>query len=151
MGRVIATNKKAYFNFFIEETFEAGIELQGSEVKSIRNGNISLNESYAIIKNGEAFLLNAHIAPYDKGSHYNPDPKRTRRLLLHKREILKIQSKIQEKGYTLVATKAYFKQALVKVELGIAKGKQLYDKRRAIQEKEQKRTVDRMIKEQKYR
>lgn len=151
MGRVIATNKKAYFNFFIEETFEAGIELQGSEVKSIRNGNISLNESYAIIKNGEAFLLNVHIAPYEKGSHYNPDPKRTRRLLLHKREILKIQSKIQEKGYTLVATKVYFKQALVKVELGIAKGKQLYDKRRAIQEKEQKRTVDRMIKEQKYR
>lgn len=151
MGKIAATNKKAYFDFFIEETFEAGIELQGSEVKSIRNGNVNLKDSYAIIKNGEAFLINAHISPYEKGSHYNPEPKRTRRLLLHKKEIEKIRAKIQEKGYTLVATKIYFKKALVKVELGIAKGKQLYDKRRTIQEKEQKRSIDRMLKEQKYK
>lgn len=149
--KIVTTNKKAYFDYFIEETYEAGIELQGSEVKSIRGGHMNLKDSYAIVKGNEIFLINAHISPYEKGSHYNPEPKRARRLLLHKEEIRKIKAKVAEKGYTLVATKVYFKQALVKVELGIGKGKQNFDKRRAIQEKEQKRSVDRMLKEQKYK
>ncbi|MBO7156453.1 MAG: SsrA-binding protein SmpB, partial [Clostridia bacterium] len=122
MIKVIATNKKAYHDYFIEDTYEAGIELKGSEVKSIRLGNINLKDSYAIIKNGEVMLQGVHISPYEKGSHFNPDAKRTRRLLLHKKEILKLKQKVQEKGFTLVVTKVYLKGSLVKAELGIAKG-----------------------------
>lgn len=151
MGRIVATNKKAYFDFVIEDTYEAGIELQGSEVKSIRLGNVNLKDSYAIVKNGEVFVLGLHISTYEKSSHYNHDPKRIRRLLLHKREIWKISAQIEQKGYTLVVTKMYFKKSLVKVELAVAKGKQLYDKRKTLMEKEQKRAVDRMLKEQNYK
>lgn len=147
MIKVISTNKKAYHDYFIEATYEAGISLAGSEVKSLRLGNVNLKDSYAIIKNGEVFLMGAHISPYDKGSYFNPEPRRTRRLLLHKQEIVKLRSKVNEKGYTLVVTKIYFKDALVKVELGLAKGKEGHDKRDALKEREQKRMIERVLKE----
>ena len=147
----IVRNKKAYHDYFIENTFEAGVALQGSEVKSVRLGNVNLKDSYAVIKNGEVFLVGAHISPYDKGSHFNPDPKRMRRLLLHKSEILKLKQKVQEKGYTLVVTRLYFKDALVKAELALARGKEGQDKRRQIKEREEKRNIQRIIKESNYR
>ncbi|MBQ4072479.1 MAG: SsrA-binding protein SmpB [Clostridia bacterium] len=151
MIKVIATNKKAYHDYFIEDTFEAGIQLAGSEVKSIRGGNINLKDSYAIVKNGEIFLAGCHISPYEKGSHFNPDAKRMRRLLLHKKEILKLKQKVAEKGYTLVVTKVYFKESLVKAELGLAKGKEGHDKRQVLKEKEQKRQIERALKEINYK
>ncbi len=151
MIKVIANNKKAFHDYFIEDTYEAGIQLAGSEVKSIRLGNINLKDSYAIIKNGEVWLAGAHISPYEKGSHFNPDAKRMRRLLLHKKEILKLKQKVAEKGYTLVVTKVYFKDSLVKAELGLAKGKEGHDKRQVLKEKEQKRQIDRALKEINYR
>lgn len=142
---VVATNKKAYHEFFIEETFEAGIQLVGSEVKSIRNGGVNLKDSFAIVKNGELFLINAHISPYKMGSFYNPDPRRERRLLMHKREIDRIAGKVQQKGYSIVVTKMYFKQSLVKVEVALAKGKELHDKRNALKEKQLNREVSRTL------
>ena len=142
---VVATNKKAYHEFFIEETFEAGIQLVGSEVKSIRNGGVNLKDSFAIVKNGELFLINAHISPYKMGSFYNPDPRRERRLLMHKREIDRIAGKVQQKGYAIVVTKMYFKQSLVKVEVASAKGKELHDKRNALKEKQLNREVSRAL------
>lgn len=142
---VVATNKKAYHEFFIEETFEAGIQLAGSEVKSIRNGGVNLKDSFAIVKNGELFLINAHISPYKMGSFYNPDPRRERRLLMHKREIDRIAGKVQQKGYAIVVTKMYFKQSLVKVEVALAKGKELHDKRNALKEKQLNREVSRAL------
>lgn len=142
---VVATNKKAYHEFFIEETFEAGIQLVGSEVKSIRNGGVNLKDSFAIVKNGELFLINAHISPYKMGSFYNPDPRRERRLLMHKREIDRIAGKVQQKGYSIVVTKMYFKQSLVKVEVALAKGKELHDKRNALKEKQLNREVNRAL------
>ncbi len=151
MTVTIVRNKKAYHDYFIENTFEAGVALQGSEVKSVRLGNVNLKDSYAVIKNGEVFLVGAHISPYDKGSHFNPDPKRMRRLLLHKSEILKLKQKVQEKGYTLVVTRLYFKDALVKAELALARGKEGQDKRRQIKEREEKRNIQRIIKESNYR
>lgn len=149
--RTIATNKKAYHDFFIEDTFEAGIELCGAEVKSIRLGNVNLKDSYAIIKNGEIVLLGAHISPYKMASLYRPDPTRSRRLLLHKHEINKLKAKVQQKGYTLVVTKLYFKGGLVKAELGLAKGKEGQDKRRDLLEKDTKRQVERALKETNFR
>jgi SsrA-binding protein len=149
--KTIVTNKKAYRDFFIEETYEAGIELLGSEVKSVRLGNINLKESYAVVKNGEVLLLNAHISPYKMASMYRPDPYRTRRLLLHRHEINKIKAKVEQKGYTLVVTKLYFKEGLIKAELGVAKGKEGQDKRRDIMEKDTKREIQRALKEQNYR
>ena len=142
---VVATNKKAYHEFFIEETFEAGIQLVGSEVKSIRNGGVNLKDSFAIVKNGELFLINAHISPYKMESFYNPDPRRERRLLMHKREIDRIAGKVQQKGYSIVVTKMYFKQSLVKVEVALAKGKELHDKRNALKEKLLNREVSRAL------
>lgn len=147
MIKRVAQNKKAYHDYFIEETFEAGIALEGSEVKSLRLGNVNLKDSYAVIRNGEVFLVGAHISPYAKGSRFNPDPKRSRRLLLHKKEILKLQQKVQEKGYTLVVTSIYFKTGLAKAELALAKGKEGRDKRRDIKERDEKRSVMRAIKE----
>ena len=143
--RVIATNKKAYHDFFIEDTFEAGIQLVGSEVKSLRNGGLNLKDSFAIIKNGEVFLVGAHISPYKMGSCFNPDPRRDRRLLLHKKEIARLRGKVEQKGYALVVTKAYFKQSLVKVELALAKGKEAHDKRQALKEKQVERDVRRAL------
>ena len=142
---VVATNKKAYHEFFIEETFEAGIQLVGIEVKSIRNGGVNLKDSFAIVKNGELFLINAHISPYKMGSFYNPDPRRERRLLMHKREIDRIAGKVQQKGYSIVVTKMYFKQSLVKVEVALAKGKELHDKRNALKEKQLNHEVSRAL------
>ena len=124
MERIITTNKKAYHDYFVEETYEAGIALVGSEVKSVRQGAVNLKDSYAVVKNGEVLLLGAHISPYEKGSYFNADPYRTRKLLLNRSEINKIRGKIEIKGYTLVPLKMYFKKALVKVELGICKDKQ---------------------------
>jgi SsrA-binding protein len=137
--KAIATNKEAYHNYFILDTYEAGIQLTGTEVKSARAGRVNLKDSYALVRDGEAWLLNAHISPYSHGNRENHDPDRDRRLLLHKKEIIRLQSKIQEKGLTIVPTKLYFKGNLIKCELGIAKGKKLYDKRAD----EAKKTQDR--------
>lgn len=136
---MIATNREAYYHFHILETFEAGLQLVGTEVKSLREGRINLKDAYAIVKDGEGWLLNAHISPYSHGNRQNHDPLRSRKLLLHKAELRKLFNFIQEKGLTLVPTKLYFKNGRVKVEIGVAKGKKLYDKR----ETEQKRTVER--------
>ncbi len=149
--KTIALNKEARHNFFIEDTYEAGIELVGSEVKSIRLGKVNLRDSYAILKDNEIFLLGAHISPYEKGSHFNVEAKRTRKLLLHRYEINKIRGKVQIKGFTLVVTKMYLKQGLVKVELAIASGKEGRDKRNDIKERDAKRMTQRIIKETNYR
>lgn len=147
MEKIVATNKKAYHDYFVEETYEAGIVLTGTEVKSIRLGQVNLRDSYALIKNGEVYLLGTHVSPYEKGSYNNTDARRTRKLLLRKNEILKLKAKTEQKGYTLVPLKMYFKEALLKVEIGLCKGKELHDKRAAIKEKEEKRTVERVRKE----
>ncbi len=146
-NRVIATNKKAYHEYFIEDTYDAGIQLVGHEVKSLRLGNVNLKDSFAIVKGGEVFLMNVHISPYKMATMFPIDPRRNRRLLLHKDEILKMRAKVEQKGYTLVPLKIYFKEALVKVEIGVAKGKELYDKRKSIAEKENKRNLDRVLKQ----
>ena len=147
MEKLIATNKKAYHDYFIEDTYEAGVVLVGCEVKSVRAGAVNLRDSFVIIKNGEVWMLNVHIAPYKMGSYNNVDSKRTRKLLLNKREINKLRGKVEQKGYTLIPLKIYFKDALVKVEIGLCKGKELHDKRAAIKEKEVKRSIDRTLKE----
>ena len=144
--RLIANNKKAYHDYFIEDTYEAGIELAGTEVKSMRMGKCSIKESFIQIDRGEVFVYGMHISPYEKGNIFNKDPLRTRKLLLHQYEIRKIAAKIAEKGYTLVPLKVYFKGSLVKVEIGIAKGKKLYDKRQDIAKKDQKREAEREFK-----
>lgn len=144
--RLIANNKKAYHDYFIEDTYEAGIELAGTEVKSMRMGKCSIKESFIQIDRGEVFVYGMHISPYEKGNIFNKDPLRTRKLLLHQYEIRKIAGKIAEKGYTLVPLKVYFKGSLVKVEVGIAKGKKLYDKRQDIAKKDQKREAEREFK-----
>ena len=144
--RLIANNKKAYHDYFIEDTYEAGIELAGTEVKSMRMGKCSIKESFIQIDRGEVFVYGMHISPYEKGNIFNKDPLRTRKLLLHQYEIRKIAGKIAEKGYTLVTLKVYFKVSLVKVEIGIAKGKKLYDKRQDIAKKDQKREAEREFK-----
>ncbi len=127
--KVVTTNREAYHNYFIDETYEAGLILTGTEVKSLRDGRINLKDAYVIIKEGEAWLINCHISPYSHGNRENHVPTRTRKLLLHKKEIARLGSKVQEKGLTLVATKVYFKQGRAKVEVGLARGKKLYDKR----------------------
>lgn len=142
----ICANKKAYHDYFIEDTYEAGIVLAGAEVKSLRLGNCNLKDSYVVIKNGELWLYGFHISPYEKGSFFTPDARRDRKLLMHKAEIRKLKVKIDQKGYTIVPTKLYFKQGLVKVEIGVAKGKELHDKRRSLEEKQNKREMDRAIK-----
>ena len=146
MIKVVATNKKAYHDYFVEDTYEAGIVLVGCEVKSVRLGAVNLRDSYVIVKNGEVFLLGMHISPYKMGSYFNPDPRRTRKLLLNRSEINKLRGKVEQKGYTLIPLKIYFKDALVKIELGVCKGKELHDKRAAIKERESKREVARVLK-----
>jgi SsrA-binding protein len=145
--KIVATNRKAFHNFSIEERFEAGIVLKGSEVKSLRNGNVSLKESYALVERGEVYLYNMHIAPYEKASAYSPDPKRKRKLLLHKWEIKRLIGKVRERGYTLVPLKVYFKGPFAKIELGLAKGKKKYDRRRELAEKAEERELERALKE----
>lgn len=144
--QIICNNKKVYFEYFIEETLEAGIVLVGSEVKSIRNGGMSLLDSFIIIKNGEVFLKNAYIKPFDKTSSFAPDVRRDRKLLLSKKEIEKLGRQMKTKGYTIVATKAYFKSNKVKVEIALAKGKKLYDKKDTLKEKSQKREIEQATK-----
>lgn len=145
--KIVCTNRKAYHNYHIEETTEAGISLYGTEVKSLRQGRANLADSYAIIKDGEAFLLNAHIGPYSHGNIQNHDPVRKRKLLLNKKEISKLLGKLTNKGYTLVALKFYFiEKGIVKVELGLAKGKRQYEKKEAIKEREARREMDKVMK-----
>ena len=145
-SRLIANNKKAYHDYFIEDTYEAGIELAGTEVKYMRMGKCSIKESFVQIEHGEVFVYGMHISPYEKGNIFNKDPLRTRKLLLHQYEIRKIAAKIAEKGFTLVPLKVYFKGSLVKVEIGIAKGKKLYDKRQTIAKNDQRREAEREFK-----
>ena len=149
--RVAATNRTAFHNYFIEDRYEAGIELFGTEVKSIRQGKLNLKDSFCHVKNGELFLYGMHISPYEKGNIFNKDPLRTRKLLMHKREILKLRAKIQQDGYSLIPLSVYFKHAKVKVELGLARGKKLYDKRASAAERDAKRDMDRAMKTQRYR
>ena len=131
-SRLIANNKKAYHDYFIEEKYEAGVSLHGTEVKSLRMGKCSIKESFIRIENGEVYVYGMHISPYEKGNIFNKDPLRPKKLLMHRAEIRKLQGKIAEKGYTLVPLQVYFKNSLVKVEIGLAKGKKLYDKRQDI-------------------
>lgn len=140
---LIAVNRKAFHDYFIEDTYEAGIVLAGSEVKSLRLHNVSFVDSYVQIEGTDVILINLNITPYEKGSYFNLPAKRERRLLLHKKEINKLKALVERKGYTLVPTRLYFKQSLVKVEIGVAQGKHTYDKRRAIMEKDLKRNDER--------
>ena len=143
----VATNRKAYHDYFIEETIEAGLVLQGTEVKSLRLGLANLSDSYAIVKKDEIFLLNASISPYPHGNIMNHEPLRTRKLLLHREEIRKLINKIMQKGFTLIPLKIYFSRGKAKALIGLAKGKKAYDKRETIKEKESKREVERAVKE----
>ena len=146
--KLIASNKKAYHDYFIDETFECGIELTGSEVKSLRDSHASLRESYATVRRSEVWMLGVHIAPYSHGNRANVDPDRARKLLMHKKEIRYLIGKTKERGYTLVPLRMYFSASnLVKVELGLARGKKLYDKRADIAAKDQKRDVERALRE----
>lgn len=143
--QVIAVNRQAYHDFFVERTVEAGISLVGTEIKSIRDGKVNLRGSYAIIRNGELWLENAHIAVYEHGNRYNHEPLRNRKLLLHRREIEQLQAKVSAKGMTLVSLKLYLKHGRAKIELGLCRGKKLYDKREAIAERDVKREIERVI------
>ncbi len=143
--KIISNNRKAFYNFFISDQVEAGIVLEGSEVKSVRAGGVSLVDSFVVVKNGEMFLKNAYIKPYEKTSSFKPDERRTRKLLLNKAEIQKFERMTKEKGFTIVATKMYFKNGKVKVEIGLAKGKKLYDKRTTLKEKAIKRDMERNV------
>ena len=144
--KLVTNNKKAFHNFFISDLYECGIELKGSEVKSIRNGGVSLNESFVQIKNGEVFVNNMYIKPYENTTSFVLDSNRIRKLLLHKAEIDKLERKVKEKGFSLVPTKVYFKDGRVKVEIGLAKGKKLYDKREVLKEKSVKKDIERAVK-----
>ncbi len=144
--KLVANNKKAYHDYFIEEKYEAGIALHGTEVKSLRMGKCSVKEAFIRIENGEVFVYGMHVSPYEKGNIFNKDPLRVRKLLLHRREINKLSGKIAEKGYTLVPLQVYFKDGRAKVEIGLAKGKKLYDKRQDIAKKDQRREAEKEFK-----
>ncbi len=145
--KVIATNRKAYHEYQFHDTYEAGLVLVGSEIKSIRAGQVSLQDGFVLLEGGEAWLMNVHIAPYEPASRQNHDPKRRRKLLLHRREIERLQSRVQEKGYTLIPIRLYLKNSRAKVEIALARGKKLYDKREAIAKRDVKRQVERALKE----
>ena len=147
MGQTITVNRAARHEYFVLETYEAGIELYGTEIKSIRNGSVNLKESWADIQNGEVFINGMHISPYEKGNIFNREPFRVRKLLLHKKEINKLAGRIKQDGLTLIPLSLYFKKQYVKVELGLCKGKKLYDKREAMAKRDAKRDIDRAIKE----
>ena len=144
--KLSANNKKAYHDFFIDETYECGIALHGTEVKSMRMGKCSIKEAFVRIEDGEVFVYGMHVSPYEKGNIFNKDPLRVKKLLLHKYEINKLLGKIKEKGYTLVPLQVYFKDGKVKVEIGLARGKKLYDKREAIAKKDQRREAEKEFK-----
>lgn len=144
--KLVANNKKAYFDYFIEDKYEAGVALHGTEVKSIRMGKCSIKESYIKIEDGEVYIYGMHISPYEKGNIFNKDPMRVKKLLMHKYEINKIAGKLQQKGLTLVPLQVYLKGSLVKVEVGVARGKKLYDKREDIAKKDMKREAEKEFK-----
>ena len=145
--KVIAKNRKANFEYFIEESFEAGIALTGSEIKSVRAGQVSLQEAYIQIDGQQAFLVNCHIAPYQFGSYSDHDPKRPRKLLLHKKEIRRLWAEVRQRGVTIIPVKMYLKNGKAKLEIAIAKGKKLYDKRESIAKKDQQRDVERQLRD----
>ncbi len=145
--KIIAQNRKAYHDYFIEETYEAGIVLKGTEIKSIRAGRVNLKDSFARVENGEVFLYNMHISPYEQGNRYNHDPLRTRKLLLHRREINKLIGLTKEAGYALIPLKIYIKNGYAKIELALAKGKKKYDKREQLKKREAQREIERAFKE----
>ena len=145
--KIIALNRKARHDFFVEDTYEAGIALFGTEVKSLRQGAVNLKDSYCYIKNGEIFSTGIHISPYEKGNIFNKEPRRERKLLMHKREIMKLGGLVAQKGYTLVPLSLYFSGKNVKVELGLCRGKKLYDKRDSLAEKQADREMDRRMKD----
>lgn len=144
--KVVAKNSKAYHDYFIEDKYEAGIELAGTEVKSIRLGHVNLKDSFCVVKDGEMSVIGMHISPYEKGNIFNKDPMRQRRLLMHKREILRLFARIRQDGYSLIPLSIYFRGSRVKLELGLAKGKKLYDKRDSAAARDAKREMDRAIK-----
>lgn len=144
--KLVANNKKARFDFFIEDTYEAGIALHGTEVKSVRMGKCSIKESFVRIEDGEVWVYNMHISPYEKGNIFNKDPIRVKKLLLHKHEINKLMGQIKQKGYAIVPLRVYLKGSLVKVEIGLAKGKKIYDKRQDIAKKDQRREAEKNFK-----
>ena len=144
--KLVANNKKAYHDYFIEEKYECGIALHGTEVKSLRMGKCSIKEAFVRIENGEVYVYGMHVSPYEKGNIFNKDPLRVKKLLLHKQEINKLIGKIKEKGYTLVPLQVYFKNGKAKVEIGLARGKKLYDKRDDIAKKDQRRETEREFK-----
>ncbi|MCR5201549.1 MAG: SsrA-binding protein SmpB [Lachnospiraceae bacterium] len=144
--KLIANNKKAYHEYFINEKYEAGISLAGTEVKSLRSGKCSIKEAFVRVEKGEIFIYNMHISPYEKGNIFNKDPLRVRKLLLHKHEIRKLAGEVSQAGFTIVPLRVYFKGSLVKVEIGLAKGKKLYDKRDSIAKKDQRRDAERKYK-----
>jgi SsrA-binding protein len=144
--KLVANNKKAYFDYFVEEKYEAGIALHGTEVKSLRMGKCSIKESFLRIENGEVFIYGMHVSPYEKGNIFNKDPLRIRKLLMHRYEINKIAGKLAVKGYTLVPLQVYFKGSIVKIEIGLARGKKLYDKREDIAKKDQRREAEKDFK-----
>ena len=144
--KIVAKNSKAFHDYFIEDKYECGIELAGTEVKSIRQGNVNLKDSFCIIKDGEISVLGMHISPYEKGNIFNKDPRRTRRLLMHKREIMRLFGKIKQDGYSLVPLSIYLKGPRVKLEVGLARGKKLYDKRDSAAKRDAKREIDRAMK-----
>ena len=144
--KIVAQNKKAYHDYFILDTYEAGIELQGTEIKSIRKGSVNLKDSFIRIRNDEAFIDNMHIAPYEQGNRFNHEPLRQRKLLLHKKEIKNLQKELKEIGLTIVPTKLYFNTSKLKVEIALARGKKLYDKRQDLKEKDSKRDIEKALK-----
>ncbi len=144
--KIVAQNRKAFHDYSIEETLEAGIVLTGTEVKSLREGKANLKDSYVLVKDGEVFLLNCHISPYTYGNIMNHDPVRTRKLLLHKKEIARMQDKAIQKGYSLIPLKIYFKDSRAKVEIGLARGKKMYEKRESIKKREADREIERAMK-----
>lgn len=144
--KIVSNNKKAFHDYFILDTYEAGIELKGTEIKSVRKGSANLKDAFIRIKNNEAFIENMHIAPYEQGNIFNHDPLRTRKLLLHKKEIKKLQKEVKENGLTIVPTKLYFNTSKAKVEIALARGKKLHDKRQDIKAKDAKRDVEKALK-----
>ncbi len=144
--KTLATNRKAYHDYHIEETYETGVALTGTEIKSVRAGSVNLRDSYAQVKNGELWLLNVHIAPYEPASRQNVDPYRDRKLLMHRKEILRLFGRVQEKGFTLVPLRMYLKKNRAKLEIGLARGKRQYDKREAISKRDAAREMERAVK-----
>jgi len=149
--KVIAENRRARFEYFIEDVIEAGIALKGTEVKSIRQGRANLSDAYASLEGREVILYNMHVSPYDPASQFNHEPLRPRRLLLHRHEIIKLRGRVMERGYTLVPLRLYFREGLAKIELAVAKGKKLYDKREAIAKRDRDREIDRAVRERERR